>query len=162
MGSTRDTGEYRGGQRPPLSGSERPQAIPFGRWASKNRVKVAVAVIGGLALNVANAWGYTLFRRDATDQPRAAIVRIEAGEKVCWKVTLGLGNRHERACGNATFRMKAHSGDPHLYAPDMTFFAAVNKTYQEKVTGRVGIVLVVEGETVDHASTLYDSASVSY
>jgi hypothetical protein len=122
-----------------------------------------VAVVGGLALNVANAWGFALLRPDArSDMPRAAIVRIEAGDDVCWRATLGLGDGNERGCGGATYRIKAHSGDAHLYAPDTTFFASVQKTYQKKVTGRVSLVLVVEGEEVDRGSTLYDSASVAY
>lgn len=151
-----------GGQLPPPRPT-RATPEPFGRWATRNRVKVAVAVVGGLAISVANAWGVTAFRPgSARDLPRSALVHIEAGADVCWRANLGVEQGIARGCGGATYKLEPQSGEGLITSGGSRFFAEVTKTYERKVPGRVAIVLVVHGDVVDQASTVYESASVSY
>jgi hypothetical protein len=120
-------------------------------------------VLGGLALNFVNAWAGAAFRPGTpADLPQRAVLQIEAGATVCWGVSLGLGRGRDSGCGDATYELKPQRDDHLTYPLDTRFFAAIQRTYEKKLRGKVTIVLFVDGQEVDRASTSYDSASVGY
>jgi hypothetical protein len=148
-------------RRPPTP-SAGATATPFLQWASQRRLKVAVALAGGLLALGVNDLAANLLK--VAPRPTVATVRVATGDNVCWKVVLGLAGRSERHCGDGTFSLRAESGaTSRTVGVEGKFFATVTKVFRTEVNSRrVTITLLVDDREVDRASTTYDSASVSY
>jgi hypothetical protein len=144
------------GQLPPPPGPTRPPPKPFGRWAAQNPFKVAVAVLGGLVLNVASIAGPDLLPWDIElGQPPDAAVLVLAKPDVCWKVSLNFGREIHKGCGNA-----------HYELTEMTTTDIQPVRYRAQIfesdrwrDGVVRIRLVVDGELRSKASTRQPSAT---
>jgi hypothetical protein len=147
--------------RPPTP-SPGATATPFFEWASRRRLKVAVAVAGGLLALGANDLAASLLK--VTPRPTVVTLRVATGDNVCWKVVLGLGGPAERHCGDATLSLRAESGAmSETMGIEGKFFATVTKVFRTEVNSRrVTVTLLADDREVDRASTTYDSASVSY
>lgn len=158
MGTESNDGS-RLGQLPPPPGPTRPPPKPFGPWASQNPFKVAVAVLGGLAVSIMSMVGIDLVPWDVRPDARPkALVFINADPEVCWRVSLNFGRRVDGGCGDASYELE----EMMLTDLQPVRFRAQVFAVNDRQDGVVRINLVVDGKLVGRASTRMPSAIVSY
>jgi hypothetical protein len=148
------------GQLPPPPGPTRPSPKPFGRWAAQNRLKVAVAVLGGLVFDATSMVGPDFLPWDIElDRPPDAVVLVLSKPDVCWKVSLNFGREIHEGCGNAHYELDEMTTTD---IQPVRFRAQVFES-DEGQKGVVRIGLIVDGELASRASTRQPSAvTVTY
>lgn len=136
---------------------------PFGRWARRNPLKLAVAGAGIVLAFLPSMSGmplYIYFSVNDTPPPRDALVRVVTDPSVCWSVTLGLHGRPIRDCGTRTFDIFPE--EDVIEDLEGEYIAEVTKEYEDEVNDEpVRIVLEIDGEIVDRDVTTLGTASVS-